>query len=91
MTRRGGYLDDVVLEADAFLLLAGAVLDVEDADEVGGPAAHETVEQLQQHAREHPELREGVRQRQEHLRDLQKPTTRKFRNSVTLPFGFVPI
>jgi len=39
-------LDDVVLEADAFLLLAGAVLDVEDADEVGGPAAQEAVEDL---------------------------------------------
>ena len=40
------YLDDVVLEADAFLLLAGAVLDVEDTDEVGGPAAQEAVEDL---------------------------------------------
>jgi hypothetical protein len=44
------YLDDVVLEADAFLLLAGAILDVEDTDEVGRPAAQEAVEDLQQHA-----------------------------------------
>ena len=64
------YLDDVVLEADAFLLLAGAVLDVEDTDEVGGPAAQEAVEDLQQDAGQHPQLREGVRQREEHLRHL---------------------
>ena len=63
-TNRRTDLDDVVLEADAFLLLAGAVLDVEDADEVGGPAAHEAVEDLEQHAGEHAQLREGVGQRQ---------------------------
>jgi len=67
-------LDDVVLEADAFLLLAGAVLDVEDADEVGGPAAHEAVEDLQQHAGDHAQLRERVRQRQQHLRHLRTNT-----------------
>jgi hypothetical protein len=69
--RREPYLDDVVLEADALLLLAGAVLDVEDADEVRGPAAKEAVEDLQQHAGQHPQLGEGVRQRQEHLRHLR--------------------
>jgi hypothetical protein len=64
-------LDDVVLEADALPLLAGAVLDVEDADEVGGPAAHEAVEHLEQHAGDHAHLRERVRQRQQHLRHLR--------------------
>jgi hypothetical protein len=65
------YLDDVVLEADALLLLAGAVLDVEDADDVRGPAAQDAVEDLQQHAGQHPQLGEGVGQRQKHLRHLQ--------------------
>ena len=60
--REGGrrYLDDVVLEADALLLLAGSVLDVEDADEVGGPAAEEAVEDLQHDAGHHSQLGEGV-------------------------------
>jgi hypothetical protein len=75
--RREPYLDDVVLEADALLLLAGAVLDVEDADEVRGPAAKEAVEDLQQHAGQHPQLGEGVRQRQEHLRHLRDQAPRR--------------
>jgi hypothetical protein len=48
----------VVLEADALLLLAGTVLDVEDADDVRGPAAQDAVEDLQQHAGQHPQLGE---------------------------------
>ena len=79
------YLDDVVLEADAFLLLAGAVLDVEDTDEVGGPAAQEAVEDLQQDAGQHPQLGEGVRQRQEHLRHLHNhDREEERRNSVSV-------
>ena len=54
----------MVPEVDLLSLLPGAVLDVEDADEVGGPAAHEAVEDLEQHAGDHAQLREGVGQRQ---------------------------
>ena len=64
------YLDDVVAEVDLVLLLAGAVLEVEDADEVRGPAAEEAVEELEQDAAHHAQLGEGVGERQEDLGDL---------------------
>lgn len=40
-------LNDMVLEADAFLLLSGSVLHVEGTDEVSRPAPHQTIEDLQ--------------------------------------------
>jgi hypothetical protein len=81
-TDRPTHLDDVVPEADALLLLPGAVLDVEHADEVGGPAAHEAVPDLQQHAGEHAQLRERVRQRQQHLRHLRTNAETRHRVSA---------
>lgn len=79
-------LDDVVLEVDVLLLLAGPVLDVEDADEVGGPAAHEAVEQLQQQPRQHPQLRERIRQRQQHLRHLHSQISPSPKTEQNNPF-----
>ena len=67
----GTNLDYVVFEAEIFLLLAAAVLDVEDAYEVSSPAAHKTVEELQQHSRQHPKLGKGIWQREENLSHLQ--------------------
>ena len=64
----------MVLEADVLLLLPASVLNVEDADEVRGPAPHEAVEHLQDDPRHHPQLRERVRQRQQHLRHLHANT-----------------
>ena len=60
----------MVPEVDLLALLPGAVLDVEDADEVGRPAAHEAVEELEDDPGRHAQLREGVGQRQQHLRHL---------------------
>ena len=48
----------------------GPVLQIEGADEVGGPAAHEAIEDLEQHPRRHAQLSEGIRQRQQHLCNL---------------------
>lgn len=64
----------MVGEADTVLLFPRAILDVEDADEVGSPASHEAVEELQDHAGDHPQLRERVGQRQQHLSHLQSTT-----------------
>ena len=62
----------MVSEVDFLSFLPGSVLYVEDADEVSGPAAHQSVEELEENAAEHSQLRERVRQRQQHLRHLRK-------------------
>lgn len=46
----------MVLEADAFFLLSASVFYVEDADEVGRPASHDAVEDLEHYARQHAQL-----------------------------------
>lgn len=43
-------LNNMVSEIDFFTLFSGSVLDVENADEVGRPAAHHAVKQLKQNA-----------------------------------------
>nr|ACR34826.1 unknown [Zea mays] len=64
-------LDHVVPEVRGLLALpTGAVLQVQDADQVRRPAAQQAVEELEQHAAQHPQLRERVGQRQQHLRHL---------------------
>lgn len=76
-------LDDVIFKADVLLLLPGAVLDVEDADEVSGPASQEAVEDLESDSGSHPHLGEGVGQRQQNLSDLQPFRRRKKSNRAS--------
>ena len=64
----------MVPEVGLLPLLPGPVLHVQDADEVRRPAAHQAVEELEQNAAHHPQLREGVGQGQEHLSHLRKHT-----------------
>nr|ACR34377.1 unknown [Zea mays] len=63
-------LDDMVPEVRLLPLLPGPVLHVENADEVRRPAAHQPVQELEQYAAQHPQLRERVGQGQEHLSHL---------------------
>ena len=53
------YLDDMVPEVRLLPLLPRSVLQVEDADEIGGPAPHQAVEELEQYAAHHPQLQIG--------------------------------
>ena len=66
------HLDDMVPEVGLLPLLPGPVLHVEDADEVRRPAAHQSVEELEHYAAQHPQLRERVGQGQEHLSHLNQ-------------------
>ncbi|KAB8114370.1 hypothetical protein EE612_053741, partial [Oryza sativa] len=63
-------LDDMVAEVHLVALPPRPVLDVEHADEVGRPRPHQPVEHLERHPGRHAQLREGVGQRQQHLRHL---------------------
>jgi hypothetical protein len=64
-------LDHVVPEVHLVALLTGAVLQVQEADQVRRPAAHQPVEELEQDAAQHAQLGERVGKRQEHLSNLQ--------------------
>jgi len=64
----------MVPEVGLLPLLPGPVLHVEDADEVRRPAAHQAVEELEQDAAQHPQLRERVGQGQQHLSHLNEHT-----------------
>lgn len=68
--RKSQNLDDMVPEVRLLPLLPGPVLHVENADEVRRPAAHQPVQELEQYAAQHPQLRERVGQGQEHLSHL---------------------
>jgi len=50
------YLDDMILETDIFLLLPGPILDIEKADKICSPAAHNAIEELQHNPGHHPQL-----------------------------------
>ena len=67
-------LDDMVAEVHLVALPPRPVLDVEHADEVGRPRPHQPVEHLERHPGRHAQLREGVGQRQQHLRHLHRIT-----------------
>ena len=65
-------LDHMVPEVHLVALLPGAVLQVQDADQVRRPAAHQAVEELEQDAAQQAQLGERVGERQEHLSDLRR-------------------
>jgi hypothetical protein len=60
-------LDDMVSEINLLPFLPGPILHIEDTDQIRGPAPHDSIKQLEQNPRHHPQLRERVRQCQEHL------------------------
>lgn len=71
------YLNNMVLEANTFFLLAASVLDVEDADEVSSPATDQAVEYLENDAGDHSQLGEGVGECKQHLRNLERERERE--------------
>lgn len=65
------YLNDMVSEIGFFSLFPGSVLHVKGTDEVRSPAPQQAIEELEEYAREHPELGEGVGQREQDLSHLR--------------------
>lgn len=64
------YLNNMVLEADVLLLLARSILNIQYADEIRSPTAHQAIEDLKHNAGGHAHLGERVGQGKQNLSHL---------------------
>lgn len=68
--RESTHLNHMVSKINFFSLLSSSVLNIKYAYEISSPTPHQPIKQLKENSRQHPQLRERVRQREKHLGHL---------------------